>query len=478
MINVTESYVDSLAQNSGAIKNGKDLVKKNKFPLLQHSEDGTLLFGECQGSGKEPYRCSVDFAAPGQPVFRCSCPSRQFPCKHNLGLMYAYAAGQPFAAVPIPPDILEKREKAEKREEKKKESADSDAPQTKRKTNKAALAKKIASQLEGIVMAEKLIEQMVQTGLGSVDKSMLQTMEEQTKQLGNYYIPGIQKAIRDVILPFRIHTDREQAYSEAIDRLAVLQSLLKRSKHYLQERLDTPDLPVDMNSSLEEWIGHAWQMAELRENGRVRSDAELLQLAFRSYSDDARGEFVDEGFWADLQSGDIRLTRTYRPFRAAKYIREEDSVFDVVKAKEVARYPGDGNARVRWEEAVHRQAASEDYKRVQSFAKPSYPDVIKAVKNQIKHPLSDKHPVVLLHYKEIVRAGESYVLLDEDNRQISMADIAYLNEPTTHLLPMLNETLLKRQAVLVMFEQRMQEGRLTAQPLSIVTPEAVVRLLY
>jgi len=70
------------------------------------------------------------------------------------------------------------------------------------------------------------------------------------------------------------------------------------------------------------------------------------------------------------------------------------------------------------------------------------------------------------------------VLLDEDDRPIPLTDIAYLGEPTTPLLPMLHKTLLKRQAMLVMFEHRMQEGLLTAQPLSIVTPEAVVRLLY
>ncbi|CAG7629757.1 hypothetical protein PAESOLCIP111_03133 [Paenibacillus solanacearum] len=478
MINVTESYVDSLALNSGAIKNGKDLARKNKFLLLQQSEDGTLLFGECQGSGKEPYRCSVDFGTEGQPVFRCSCPSRQFPCKHNLGLMYAYAAGQPFTTAPVPQDIAEKRQKAEKREEKKKEAAEEGAPAGKRKTNKAALAKKIASQLEGIGLAEKLVLQLVQSGLGSVDKSMLQTLEEQTKQLGNHYIPGVQTALRGIVLPFRTCEDREQAYSAVIDQLAVLQTLLRRSKSYLQGRLDTPDAPADAGSSLEEWIGHAWQLAELREGGHVRSDVELLQLAFRSYTDEARGEFVDEGCWADLQTGDIRLTRTYRPFRAAKYIREDDSMFDVVKAKELAMYPGDGNVRVRWEEVVHRQASAEDYRHVCSFAKPSFPEVIKAVKNQIKHPLAEKHPVVLLQYKEIAQAGASYVLLDEDDRPIPLTDIAYLGEPTTPLLPLLHKTLLKRQAMLVMFEHRMQEGLLTAQPLSIVTPEAVVRLLY
>ncbi|MFB9274180.1 hypothetical protein [Cohnella cellulosilytica] len=55
MISITEAHVDSLALNAAASKNGRDLVKKNSFPLLCRSEDDTLLFGECKGSGSEPY---------------------------------------------------------------------------------------------------------------------------------------------------------------------------------------------------------------------------------------------------------------------------------------------------------------------------------------------------------------------------------------------------------------------------------------
>ncbi len=90
MISIDEAYVDAAAPNTEAAKNGRGLVLKGKFLKLHHDSDETLLFGECQGSGKEPYRCSSDFARADQPTHRCSCPSRQFPCKHCLGLMYAF----------------------------------------------------------------------------------------------------------------------------------------------------------------------------------------------------------------------------------------------------------------------------------------------------------------------------------------------------------------------------------------------------
>ena len=105
MIAIDEAYVDSAAPNPEAIKNGRGLVLKSKFTALNISEDGTILFGECQGSGKEPYRCSCDFARADKPSHRCSCPSRQFPCKHCLGLMYAYAQKKKFTTAAVPEDL-------------------------------------------------------------------------------------------------------------------------------------------------------------------------------------------------------------------------------------------------------------------------------------------------------------------------------------------------------------------------------------
>src|SRR5690242_15600997 len=119
MLTIDASYVDAAASNAEAGKNGRSLVLKGAFQALHQSDDGTLLFGLCKGSGKEPYRCSSDFAKPDKPVHRCSCPSRQFPCKHCLGLMYAFVQGKSFTAAAIPDDLAAKREKSEERAEKK-----------------------------------------------------------------------------------------------------------------------------------------------------------------------------------------------------------------------------------------------------------------------------------------------------------------------------------------------------------------------
>lgn len=50
--------------------------------------DDEAVWGECQGSGKSVYRTAVDLT---EPAFRCTCPSRKFPCKHALGLLLLWA---------------------------------------------------------------------------------------------------------------------------------------------------------------------------------------------------------------------------------------------------------------------------------------------------------------------------------------------------------------------------------------------------
>ena len=54
-------------------------------------QDERAVWGLAQGSGKTPYEVVVDLDGP---AYRCSCPSRKFPCKHALGLLLRWAEGQ------------------------------------------------------------------------------------------------------------------------------------------------------------------------------------------------------------------------------------------------------------------------------------------------------------------------------------------------------------------------------------------------
>jgi hypothetical protein len=480
MIQMSEDYINSVAPNLSAVKNGKDLLKKKRLRDLAQSSDGSLLFGECEGSGKENYRTSVDFLVPTKPVFRCSCPSHQFPCKHAIGLMYAWQAGIKFSIKDIPADIQEKREKALKQEEKKRTLSETPLPKAgpAKKVNSSALTKKIKTQLEGLTLLEKITQSVIKGGLAALDRNMLQNLEEQATQLGNYYLHGAQNALREFILLFQLNPDREHIYSAAVQQLTTLAALAKKGQEYLTTRLATPDLPRDKESNIEEWLGHAWQITELKELGLSEERAELIQLFFSVYRDWGRREDIDTGYWINLHSGMIQKTCNYRPFKAKRHIPEEDSVRGVLQTPELVIYPGNINPRVRWQEMQIRDIGAGDYATILAAAQKSYPEVIKTVKNQIKNPLADKHPVLLLGYRRLGKIAEEFVLEDNDKNRILLRDGRLgLDRPSCHMLQYIEKNDLANQALLVRFEHDIAAGTLTAQPLTLVNDTRLVRLI-
>ena len=119
MRTISEQEIISLAPNGGAVMNGRKISSGGGFVSRMRSADDTFYMGECRGSGKSNYTVSADFVKEGAPVFRCSCPSRQFPCKHSIALLFEIASGKDFPVGEIPGDILDKRARLEAREEKK-----------------------------------------------------------------------------------------------------------------------------------------------------------------------------------------------------------------------------------------------------------------------------------------------------------------------------------------------------------------------
>ncbi|UQZ36400.1 hypothetical protein C2I18_24435 [Paenibacillus sp. PK3_47] len=479
MLELTTSYIDSLAPNAAAIKNGLGLARKKSFVQLQRSEGGELLFGQCSGSGKTPYVCSADFIVPEKPVFRCTCPSRQFPCKHALGLLYAYAEGQTFTEAPVPEDITAKREKAEKREENKEKQAAEGKENKPKKVNKSALKKKISAQLEGLDLLEKLVLSLIRGGLSTIDSKTVKSIQENVKQLGNYYLSGAQIELRRLALLLGSNQDREESYTYAVEQLTRLHAFIKKGRAYLTARGEDPELALDHESTIDEWLGHAWQLSELKEYGLTKEAAELLQLAFYSFDDLARQEYVDLGYWLDLESGEIHRTVNYRPYKAAKLMREEDSFFEVACTPVLYKYPGDMNVRVRYEEMKPRPVAAEDFALLSSKDQRSFTEAIKKVKNQLKNPLGDKLPVMLLHAADLgVTESGQYVMTDESGSSLVLEDIPSLPQGTVSLLPFLSAPALQDCSVLVMFEHILDSGRLVAQPLTVIKDETVTRLLY
>ncbi|MFF3393710.1 SWIM zinc finger family protein [Streptomyces sp. NPDC002669] len=84
----TVEQVLALAPDDASRKAGSKLGSAG--PWSGGGCDGSgAVWGLCKGSGSKPYRTVVDVTGP---AYKCSCPSRKFPCKHALGLLLVWAS--------------------------------------------------------------------------------------------------------------------------------------------------------------------------------------------------------------------------------------------------------------------------------------------------------------------------------------------------------------------------------------------------
>lgn len=91
--------IEALAPDQSSLSAASKLTKLSKWMRLEQNDN--LLWGECQGSGANPYRVIVD---SGDHGYKCTCPSRKFPCKHSLALMLVSATAPDKFSAGTPPE--------------------------------------------------------------------------------------------------------------------------------------------------------------------------------------------------------------------------------------------------------------------------------------------------------------------------------------------------------------------------------------
>lgn len=492
MREVTEQQILALAQNPAAASNGKKISQKGGFVKLERTQDDTLYMGECTGSGKNNYITSADYIDEDNPVFRCTCPSRQFPCKHSLALMYEMLAKKEFGICEVPEDILKKREKKQAKESKANEAAKPESEMTEEEKQKAekkkasaartaknAKVKKLKSQLEGLDMVEKVVNELMAAGLGTIGGASLKTYQQLAKQMGDYYLPGPQRLCNQLLIEITaFQKDQDEAhYDAAISVLEKLWTLIKKSRQYINEKLENDDVALE-DTVLYEELGGIWKLSELEELGKSKKNAALMQLSFWVTFDEARKEYIDTGCWADLDSGEIYMNYNYRPLKSLKYVKQEDSVFGVAKVPSAVFYPGDGNVRVRWDSAQIREYEQADYDAVFQHAVPSVKQEAKAVKNFLKNAITQPMMIKLIAFNRIGKTDGGYVLADKNDDTILLGNMPGMEDTTLRLSMLPNGGLLRDQVLLGAFYYNRENRRLMVQPLSIITHDTVVRLLY
>lgn len=472
---ITEELIRSLAPNQNAISNAQKISRTGGFVTLYQTENKDLIFGECKGSGKSGYHTSADFSGD-TPVFRCSCPSRQFPCKHSLAIMYEWVSGKNFEVAEVPEDIARKREKITKRKEKAKEE-EKKGPKKPSKTSLAAAKKKLQKQLEGLALAETFVTDLLNRGVSSINGSSSASYKKVAKQLGDYYLPELQAIMLEIITVAEELS--EQPDDRELNRLVMLcvrlSSSVKKSKEYIQTKLESGNVQPE-DSILYEAMGGIWKLTQLKEIGLYKENARIVQLSFTVLDDTIHKAYVETGYWIDLDSGEISRTENIRPYRSAKHIKSEDSALGVYHIPVLYRYPGGMNRRIRWEGMEQTDLEDKNYEEILNKAESSIGEAVKKAKNELKNTLSEQVCAMLLPFDSIKFAAEDgHGVLLYQGESIGLK--ANENYPEVcNILHLEPEEVLENGVLLGELFYDAENRKIYICPISIVTRDGIAAL--
>lgn len=140
----------------------------------------TLLWGDFQGSGRTPYRVQVNLVGP---TYKCSCPSRQFPCKHVVGLVLRWCGGSVDAASEAPPSTL----------------TAAAAPKAPREISEKAIAARESSVAEGLEQLGRWIDDQIRNGIAGITTDPYAGWSEPiAKRMVDAKAPGLARWLRSL----------------------------------------------------------------------------------------------------------------------------------------------------------------------------------------------------------------------------------------------------------------------------------------
>jgi hypothetical protein len=253
----TSQRVEQLAPDPAAIKAAQGLAKPAKWRNLGRNE--RLIWGECQGSGANPYQIRVDLE---DVAYKCSCPSRKLPCKHTLGLLLLMVSKVPLPDTP-PPEFVEEwsdnRAKRAEAKQSKQAAAETAAP-----PDPEARAKRVEKREQriagGLDQLEAWLSDLVAQGFAAARAQPPTFWSQMAARLIDAQAPGLARRVRDIA---------DSAVSGA-DWQSRLLTGLARLQLAVDAYRNLPNLPAGLAAEVRTLIGWTQEQDALRERESVR----------------------------------------------------------------------------------------------------------------------------------------------------------------------------------------------------------------
>jgi len=228
---LSPDQIAALAPDAKALAAGKQSAAPRLWAALGRSD--SALWGECKGSAVYQVRVALDNLAA-----KCSCPSRKFPCKHALGLLFLAAASPDHVPAATPPDWVtewlgKRSESADRRKQRAEKAADAPPPDPEQQAKRAE--KRLGRVVAGVEALELWLCDLVRTGLASVPPGD-DAWNAQAARLVDAQAPGLAARVRRLGTLPRAGAAWGERLTEGLGRLALLAQATRR--------LDALDAPL------------------------------------------------------------------------------------------------------------------------------------------------------------------------------------------------------------------------------------------
>jgi hypothetical protein len=256
---LTQDAVLALAPDPSSAKAARGLTAVASWPVLGANDKA--VWGECKGSGAKPYQVSVDLAGP---AFRCTCPSRKFPCKHGLALLLVQIATPTAFSGPQEPSwitdwLASRTEKAQKKEEKT-------AARPSKPPDPESSAKRMAARWDRISVAALELKQWlgdrIDHGLGNLNPENLKLWHTMAARMVDAQAPGLGQRLKQASLQINKGEHWHELVLEELGRLHLACEAVARREQ----------LPPGLQADLRAAVGWPYEKADVLATGEKLRD--------------------------------------------------------------------------------------------------------------------------------------------------------------------------------------------------------------
>lgn len=249
---LSEEQVLALASDESSKKSGKELSSPAKW--ASKGINDLALWGECQGSGSKPYQTQVDVV---NIAFKCSCPSRKFPCKHGIGLLLLYARHKnDFTNNNMPAWVAEWINKRSERQEKQSEQKEKPVDEAAQAKRRQAREQKVGDGIEELL---QWIKDIIRNGIVTLPEKGDAWFEGMARRMIDAQAPGLAGMIKNL---GEINFYGNGWQTECMDQLLRLYLVISGFKN-------NESLPALLQHDIRTWIGFTQSQDELKERAGI-----------------------------------------------------------------------------------------------------------------------------------------------------------------------------------------------------------------